>query len=418
MHVGRFSFSGTWKGTGQRRAARGREPAAAGNQTILFTPAWGATTPNLAERGRRRARAVSRRRRSAPTWTRPCPRSAPAQVAIPADGAVLVATGADAAKLEAEAPPGTQVTVRLILPRVGSVVSARRRRAAARQGRQGRLHDGRELRPDRPRARGSRAPAVGQLADGRVILVAVDGGRPGYSVGMTSYELAKTMARLGAVTAAGARVRQATSPPRSTGEVAEPPERRRPGAGQGGAARPVPGRLRAAAVRGAARQGERGGRASSSPTASLAPVDRDRRRVVGARRRRRTSSTSGSRQPGTVPLHAGRASTPRARGTGRVSATDDQSRQSTADRTFSFDLTLYRRSTVPRSRDRRPGVKVGFTLSRPATRRCCDRDARERHRRRARSRAASLPAGRAVAQLGRLRRRGAKAPAGRVRRDA
>ena len=36
--------------------------------------------------------------------------------------------------------------------------------------------------------------AVGQLADGRVILVTVDGGRPGYSVGMTSYELAKTMA--------------------------------------------------------------------------------------------------------------------------------------------------------------------------------------------------------------------------------
>ncbi|HEX4679349.1 MAG TPA: phosphodiester glycosidase family protein, partial [Gaiellaceae bacterium] len=42
---------------------------------------------------------------------------------------------------------------------------------------------------------------VGQLADGRIILVAVDGGQPGYSVGLTSFELAQTMARLGAVTA-------------------------------------------------------------------------------------------------------------------------------------------------------------------------------------------------------------------------
>jgi hypothetical protein len=42
---------------------------------------------------------------------------------------------------------------------------------------------------------------VGQLADGRIILVAVDGRQPGYSVGLTSFELAQTLARLGAVTA-------------------------------------------------------------------------------------------------------------------------------------------------------------------------------------------------------------------------
>jgi hypothetical protein len=42
---------------------------------------------------------------------------------------------------------------------------------------------------------------IGQLADGRVILVAVDGGLPGYSAGLTSFELAQTLARLGAVTA-------------------------------------------------------------------------------------------------------------------------------------------------------------------------------------------------------------------------
>src|SRR5262249_22122116 len=50
----------------------------------------------------------------------------------------------------------------------------------------------------------SRQPraAVGQLGNGQVIMVAVDGGRPGSSVGMTTFELAQTMAKLGAVTAA------------------------------------------------------------------------------------------------------------------------------------------------------------------------------------------------------------------------
>ncbi|MBA3843092.1 MAG: phosphodiester glycosidase family protein [Actinobacteria bacterium] len=55
---------------------------------------------------------------------------------------------------------------------------------------------------DQVTARDPRA-GVGQLADGRVVLVAVDGGQPGYSVGLTSFELAQTMQRLGAVTASG-----------------------------------------------------------------------------------------------------------------------------------------------------------------------------------------------------------------------
>src|SRR5204863_8651530 len=42
---------------------------------------------------------------------------------------------------------------------------------------------------------------VGQRADGRIILVAVDGRQPGYSTGLTNFELAQTMVRLGAQTA-------------------------------------------------------------------------------------------------------------------------------------------------------------------------------------------------------------------------
>jgi hypothetical protein len=45
--------------------------------------------------------------------------------------------------------------------------------------------------------------AVGQRRDGSIVLVAVDGGQVGYSVGLTNYELAQQLVRLGCVTAAG-----------------------------------------------------------------------------------------------------------------------------------------------------------------------------------------------------------------------
>jgi hypothetical protein len=52
-----------------------------------------------------------------------------------------------------------------------------------------------QLAPRNPRS------AVGQTADGRLVLVAVDGRQSGYSVGMTNFELAQTMMRLGALRA-------------------------------------------------------------------------------------------------------------------------------------------------------------------------------------------------------------------------
>jgi flagellar hook assembly protein FlgD len=42
---------------------------------------------------------------------------------------------------------------------------------------------------------------IGQLANGRIVMVVTDGRARGYSVGMTNFELAQTMVRLGAVTA-------------------------------------------------------------------------------------------------------------------------------------------------------------------------------------------------------------------------
>jgi len=106
-----------------------------------------------------------------------------------------------AAALQAEAPVGTPLTTRLILqPAWTGVLSAL-------GGGPLLVRDGKpvfrsleDFTNDQVSQRDPRA-GVGQLADGRIILVAVDGRQPGYSVGLTSFELAQTLARLGAVTA-------------------------------------------------------------------------------------------------------------------------------------------------------------------------------------------------------------------------
>ena len=118
-------------------------------------------------------------------------------------GAVLVARGSAATtRLRNEAPVGTTVRVRLILqPDWAGVVDAvggwdRRSSAAAAVFNAGEAFVPSQLALPEPRT------AVGQLADGRIVLVAVDGRRPGYSSGMTNFELALTLTRLGAVSAA------------------------------------------------------------------------------------------------------------------------------------------------------------------------------------------------------------------------
>ena len=51
-----------------------------------------------------------------------------------------------------------------------------------------------QLAPRNPRT------AVGQRKDGKIVLIAADGRRPGYSSGLTNWELAQAMVRLGVVT--------------------------------------------------------------------------------------------------------------------------------------------------------------------------------------------------------------------------
>ncbi len=211
LHVDRVSLFGYWRGTGQRHPLNGLNRTPSAGEQILFTPAYGATVPPVAGS----AEAVFA---SFPAAAPNTDLSAPVTAvgtgggqAIPPGGAVLVATGANAAALQAEAPVGTQVASRLILQPSwtgvadalgGGPVLVRAGRPVFRS-----LED---FTNDQVTARSPRA-GVGQLADGRVILVAVDGDQPGYSVGLTSFELAQAMVGLGAVTAAAVQPGPAVS---------------------------------------------------------------------------------------------------------------------------------------------------------------------------------------------------------------
>jgi exopolysaccharide biosynthesis protein len=358
LHVARISFSGTWKGTGQRRPLEGINQQPRGSQTILFTPAWGASTPNLPNA----AVAVLEPFPSAAIGTdlnATVSSAGGGQVAIPPDGAVLVSTGSDAAKLQAEAPQDTQVTVRLILPDAwSSVVSALGGGPQLVRGGKPLFTTGENFNPVDLTTRQPRT-AVGQLADGRVILVTVDGGRPGYSVGMTSYELAKTMASLGAVTAAGLQYgRYVTAA--FDGEVINRLSQ----------ARQVPVKeallVQYAGVYAPPPSLTLLGKANAAPGVKLAyrltRPETVTANVVGPDGAVHQVD-SGTRQPGTYSFTW---SSFDAEGTWNwtVQATDGQNNASTADRTFQYDLTLTGLS-VPQASS--GGVRVGFTLSRPAS---------------------------------------------------
>jgi Phosphodiester glycosidase len=201
LHVDRSWLTATWKGTDQFRPMDVNEPPGQ-SKTTLFTPTWGAKTP--AESGNVTEVVLA-----------PFPPARPNQIlsapvvqvlqgggqTIPPDGAVLVARGSQAPILAGQAPAGSTVSVRLVLtPTWPDVVEAI-------GGGPVLVRNGKPIfRSNEPFTVGqlftrTARSAVGQTSDGHILLVAVDGGRPGYSNGMTNFELALALARLGAVTA-------------------------------------------------------------------------------------------------------------------------------------------------------------------------------------------------------------------------
>jgi hypothetical protein len=197
LRVDRVKFAGTWQGAGQRRPLALNKDSAAGG-TALYTQTYGPATPAATE--------------TVEVTLTPFPAAAPLRdlvgtvvqakqggaTPIPPGGAVLVGRGATGAgRLATEAPVGSNVTVRLTLtPDWSGLVDAvgggpvlvREGRPVFRSN-EGFTTD--QLVPRAPRT------AVGQTQDGRIVLVTVDGRRAGYSVGMTNFELALLLMRLG-----------------------------------------------------------------------------------------------------------------------------------------------------------------------------------------------------------------------------
>ena len=201
LRVERVQHFGTWRGTGQRRPLQlNREPGA--NAISLFTPEWGPVAPTVAGGVEVVLASVG------PTYANAEPAGQVVEVVqgtgsrIPPDGAVLQGRGTQAQRLVEEAPLGATVTIRnLLSPPWSDVLDALGGGPAlVRDGKP--IFRAQEMFTTSQMARNART-AVGQTAAGRILLVAVDGRKPGYSVGMTNFELAQTMVRLGAVTAAG-----------------------------------------------------------------------------------------------------------------------------------------------------------------------------------------------------------------------
>jgi len=199
--VERVEMLGTWQGFSQRRPLNGLNQRPGPQGVSLFTPAWGSATP--AAQGTVEI-TLGSLPPAAPFTDLPGTVTAAKPgggTPIPPGGGVLVGRGASAGRLASEAPVGQEVTARLVLrPQWSSVVDAVGGGPIIVRNGQPVFRALEQFTSTQLSVRNPRT-AVGQRADGRILLVAVDGRRPGYSTGMTNFELAQTMVRLGAVTA-------------------------------------------------------------------------------------------------------------------------------------------------------------------------------------------------------------------------
>lgn len=201
LRVARIGFYGTWGPLDGERTALDQlnRPADAG-QTALFTPSWGSSTP-------RDARALDVVLSGVPQIVRDTDISGVVaevreggDTPIPPGGAVLQAVGSTRAGLASVALPGQAIVLRATLKPWWEQV------ADAIGGGPALVRKGQLALPTTEQFSSSqlldRQPrtAVGQRADGSILLVTVDG-RSRSSTGVTMRELGELMLRLGAVTA-------------------------------------------------------------------------------------------------------------------------------------------------------------------------------------------------------------------------
>jgi hypothetical protein len=200
LHVDRLPFTAFWQGFSGLTYPIGQlnEPPRT-NSTTLFTPAWGASTPPL----NALAAVLSPFPQAVPfrdltgTVTSMVSRSS---VPIPRNGAVLVVRGTYETALRSEASTGEPLKVRISLPPDWATVTdaVGGGPALVRDG-QPIAHSGESLTNIQLNGRDPRT-AIGQRADGGIVMVAVDGRRPGWSIGFTNMDLALALISRGCVT--------------------------------------------------------------------------------------------------------------------------------------------------------------------------------------------------------------------------
>jgi hypothetical protein len=200
LHVDRVPWFGRWHGADPtwQSISQLNEPARA-NSTALFTPIWGAKTP--ATHGTMVVLggfppATPRRDLTGVVQAVLTDSS----VDVPADGAVLVARGSTAQTLHDQAIVGAPLTVRIpLIDKWASVTDAVSSGPTLVRNWRPIFNAGEALTPAQLRGRNPRT-AIGQRADGRLVMVAADGRQRGWSIGITNWDLAQTLVHYGCIT--------------------------------------------------------------------------------------------------------------------------------------------------------------------------------------------------------------------------
>ena len=203
LTTGRVSSSGLWQGKGLRRPLLLNSPAGKGNFS-LYTPVYGTATPRESGVVEAVIGTLPPAQLDTPLDGTVTQLTTAGQTRIPPGGAVLVARGSQStAQLKAEAPVGQQVEVMLSLsPDWSSLASAIGGGPLLVKNGKPIFHAGESFESRQLNGRQARG-AIGQLSDGRIVLVSVEGTKPAYSIGMSNYELAVELSQLGATTAFG-----------------------------------------------------------------------------------------------------------------------------------------------------------------------------------------------------------------------
>jgi Phosphodiester glycosidase len=202
--VQRHGLLSTWQGSNQRRALVGINGPPGPNGVTIYTPSWGGGTPPaagtiesivvpfpaLTPGGELRGQVVQ-------------VNSSGGGTPIPANGAVLVGRGGMGSRLAQEAGPGVNVNVRLVPHPTWPSPVEDAIGGGPQLVRNGRplFRAAEEFSTELLSLRQARA-AIGQRRDGGIVMVAVDGDLGGHSVGMTNFELAQALVRLGCSTGA------------------------------------------------------------------------------------------------------------------------------------------------------------------------------------------------------------------------